>query len=79
MKLKKLLPYNFNNTDLLPLIDKMIRDKKNTSNGNNEWNDSEKKYGLSHSNIERANRIWKKLSQRRLEVSNILLWCTGLI
>jgi adenine-specific DNA-methyltransferase len=63
-----LLPYNENNTDLLPLIDKMIREKKDISEILKITNQKilKENYGLSDSEIELAHSIWKKLSNRRL-------------
>lgn len=63
-----LLPYNVNNSDLLPLIDKMIREKKDISEILKITNQKVLKdnFGLSDSEIELADNIWKKLSNRRL-------------
>ncbi|HIP26619.1 MAG TPA: class I SAM-dependent methyltransferase [Flavobacteriaceae bacterium] len=63
-----LLPYHENNIDLLPIIDKMIRDKKNITEILEITNKRILKdnFGLSNSDIELADRIWKKLSKRRL-------------
>ncbi|WP_047416506.1 class I SAM-dependent methyltransferase [Cellulophaga sp. Hel_I_12] len=63
-----LLPYNENNSDLLPLIDKMIREKKDISEILKITNQKilKENYGLSDSEIELAHSIWKKLSNRRL-------------
>lgn len=63
-----LLPYNVNNASLLPLIDKMIRGKKNISEILEITNEKilKENYGLSDSDIKLANGIWQKLSQRRL-------------
>jgi adenine-specific DNA-methyltransferase len=63
-----LLPYNENNSDLLPLIDKMIREKKDISEILKITNQKilKENYGLSNSEIELADSIWQKLSQRRL-------------
>ena len=63
-----LLPYNENNADLLPIIDKMIRNKKNISEILKITNEKilKKNFGLSDSEIELTDNIWKKLSKRRL-------------
>ncbi len=63
-----LLPYNKNNSDLLPIIDKMIRDKKNISEILEITNQKilSENFGLSRTEIELADSIWKKLSKRRL-------------
>lgn len=63
-----LLPYNSNNNTLLPIIDKMIRDKKDISEILKITNKQilKKNYGFSDSDIELADNIWKKLSKRRL-------------
>ena len=63
-----LLPYHKNNIDLLPIIDKMIRDKKDITEILAITNKRILKdnFGLSNSDIELADRIWKKLSKRRL-------------
>ncbi|MBL4623480.1 MAG: class I SAM-dependent methyltransferase [Immundisolibacteraceae bacterium] len=65
---KILLPYNENNADLLPLIDEMIREKKNIVDLLKITNERILKdnFGLSTSDIELADGIWKKLSKRRL-------------
>src|SRR5690606_22115362 len=62
------LPYNENNAELLPLIDKMIRDKKNISEILKITNEKilKKNFGLSDIEINLADSIWKKLSKRRL-------------
>jgi len=66
-----LLPYNANNSDLLPEIDKMIRAKKNITDILKVTNKKilKKNFGFNDSDIELANSIWKKLSQRRLNRS----------
>jgi len=63
-----LLPYNENNSNLLPIIDKMIREKKDISEILKITNQKilKENYGLSDSEIELADSIWKKLSKRRL-------------
>lgn len=63
-----LLPYNSNNAELLPEIDKMIRAKKDISEILNITNQKilKKNFGFSDSEIELADSIWKKLSKRRL-------------
>ena len=63
-----ILPYNENNSDLLPVIDKMIREKKDISEILKITNQKilKENYGLSDSEIELADSIWKKLSKRRL-------------
>lgn len=63
-----LLPYNSNNADLLPEIDKMIRDKKDISEILKMTNHKilKKNFGFTDSEIELADSIWKKLSKRRL-------------
>lgn len=63
-----LLPYNENNSDLLPIIDKMIRQKKDISEILKITNQKILKdnFGLSDSEIDLADSIWKKLSNRRL-------------
>ena len=63
-----LLPYNKNNSELLPLIDKMIREKKDISEILKITNKKilKENFGLSDAEIELADSIWKKLSKRRL-------------
>lgn len=63
-----LLPYNKNNAVLLPVIDKMIRAKKDISEILKITNEKilKENFNFSNSDIELADRIWKKLSQRRL-------------
>lgn len=63
-----LLPYNSNNADLLPEIDKMIRAKKDISEILKITNQKilKENFGFTDSEIELADSIWKKLSKRRL-------------
>jgi len=63
-----LLPYNANNTSLLPLIDQMIREKKDISEILEITNQKilKENYGISDKDIKLADGIWRKLSQRRL-------------
>ena len=63
-----LLPYNTDNADLLPEIDKMIRAKKNISEILKITNQKilKENFGFTDSEIELADSIWKKLSKRRL-------------
>ncbi|MDP3010684.1 MAG: hypothetical protein Q8N30_16650 [Methylococcales bacterium] len=63
-----LLPYNENNADLLPLIDKMIREKNDISDILKITNERILKdnFGLSDYEISLADNIWNKLSKRRL-------------
>lgn len=63
-----ILPYNENNAELLPTIDKMIRDKKSISEVLKITNEKilKENFGLSNSEIDLADRICKKLSKRRL-------------
>lgn len=63
-----LLPYNENNAELLPVIDKMIREKKDISELLKITNEKilKENFGLTDSEIEIADGIWKKLSKRRL-------------
>ena len=63
-----LLPYNKNNAELLPIIDEMIREKKDISELLKITNQKilKENFGLTDSEIELADRIWKKLSNRRL-------------
>ena len=62
------LPYNKNNAELLPVINKMIRDKKDISELLKITNKKilKENFGLTDSEIELADNIWKKLSKRRL-------------
>ncbi|PKQ44212.1 Eco57I restriction-modification methylase domain-containing protein [Confluentibacter flavum] len=63
-----LLPYHSTNALLLPFIDEMIRAKKDISEILEITNKQilKKNFGLSDNDIQLANGIWKKLSQRRL-------------
>ncbi len=63
-----LLPYNKNNAELLPIINKMTRKKQNISEILKMTNEIILKdnFGFSTSEIELADNIWKKLSTRRL-------------
>lgn len=63
-----LLPYNENNAELLPVINKMIREKKDISEVLKITNKKILKdnFGFSSSEINLADNIWKKLSKRRL-------------
>lgn len=63
-----LLPYDVKNADLLPIIDKMIRAKKDISEILKITNQKilKENFGFSNSEIELADNIWKKLSKRRL-------------
>ncbi|MDL1976166.1 MAG: class I SAM-dependent methyltransferase [Deltaproteobacteria bacterium] len=63
-----LLPYNEKNTELLPVINKMIREKKDISELLEITNKKilKENFGLTDSEIELADSIWKKLSKRRL-------------
>tara|TARA_B110000285_G_scaffold233899_1_gene309097 strand:- start:1302 stop:2921 length:1620 start_codon:yes stop_codon:yes gene_type:complete len=63
-----LLPYNENNAELLPVIDKMIREKKDISELLKITNEKilKENFGLTDAEIELADGIWKKLSKRRL-------------
>jgi len=63
-----LLPYNTDNADLLPEIDKMIRAKKDISEILKITNQKilKENFGFTDSEIELADSIWKKLSKRRL-------------
>jgi adenine-specific DNA-methyltransferase len=63
-----LLPYNSNNAELLPEIDKMIRAKKDISEILKITNQKilKENFGFSDSEIELADSIWRKLSKRRL-------------
>lgn len=65
---KILLPYHLNNSDLLPTIDKMVREKKNISNLLEITNKKilKENLGFSSADIKMADGIWKKLSARRL-------------
>jgi adenine-specific DNA-methyltransferase len=63
-----LLPYNEDNAELLPIIDKMIREKKDISELLKITNEKilKQNYGLTDEEINLADSIWKKLSNRRL-------------
>ncbi|MFK5975843.1 MAG: class I SAM-dependent methyltransferase [Sulfurovum sp.] len=63
-----LLPYHENNSKLLPIIDKMIREKKNISEILEVTNKKilKENFGLSQKDIDLADKIWKRLSSRRL-------------
>ena len=63
-----LLPYNENNAELLLLINKMIREKKDISEVLKITNKKilKENFGLTDSEIELADSIWKRLSKRRL-------------
>ncbi len=63
-----LLPYNENNAELLPTINKMIRTKTNISEVLKITNEKILKdhYGFSQYEVDLADNIWKKLSKRRL-------------
>ncbi|MFD2565880.1 Eco57I restriction-modification methylase domain-containing protein [Pseudotenacibaculum haliotis] len=63
-----LLPYNSTNQELLPLIDAMIRNKKDISEILKITNEKilKNNLGFSDNEINMAHSIWKKLSQRRL-------------
>ena len=65
---KILLPYNEKNAELLPIIDKMIREKKDISELLKITNEKilKENYGLTNEEIDLADSIWKKLSNRRL-------------
>ncbi|CAA0191759.1 Modification methyltransferase [Tenacibaculum maritimum] len=63
-----LLPYHKNNANLLPIIDKMIRAKKDISEILKITNKKilKENYNFSDTEIALADSIWKKLSKRRL-------------
>jgi len=63
-----LLPYNENNAELLPVINKMIREKKDISELLKITNEKilKENFRFTDSEIELADSIWKKLSKRRL-------------
>lgn len=63
-----LLPYNENNSELLPTIDKMIRDKSDISELLKITNKKILKdnFGFSNDEIQLADNIWKRLSKRRM-------------
>lgn len=64
-----LLPYDENNVELLLLIDSMIREKRDINDILKITNQKILKdnFGLSDNDIDLADRIWKKLSSRRLK------------
>ena len=63
-----LLPYNENNSELLPTIDRMIRDKSDISELLKITNKKilKENFGFSNDEIQLADNIWKKLSKRRM-------------
>lgn len=63
-----LIPYHTENEILLPIIDKMIREKSNIEDVLKITNEIILKahYNFSDNEIDLAHRIWKKLSSRRL-------------
>jgi len=63
-----LLPYNKNNAELLPIINKMIREKRDISELLKITNEKilKENFELTDSEMELADSIWKKLSKRRL-------------
>lgn len=63
-----LLPYSEKNEKLLPVIDKMIREKKDISELLKITNEEilKENYGLTNDEVDLADKIWKKLSNRRL-------------
>ena len=63
-----LLPYDENNDKLLPIIDKMIREKRDISKILEITNEKilKSNLGFSKEDIALADKIWKKLSTRRL-------------
>ena len=65
---KILLPYQIGNDKLLDQIDKLMREKRSIDDILHISNDIilRQKYGFSKKEIELADRIWKKLSARRL-------------
>lgn len=65
---KILLPYNEENTQLLVIIDKMMREKRNIDEILKITNEQILKngYGLTDQEIKLADGIWRKLSSRRL-------------
>ncbi|MBY0486135.1 MAG: class I SAM-dependent methyltransferase, partial [Flavobacteriaceae bacterium] len=66
-----LLPYNPANKKLLTTIDSMLRNKKSIDEILSITNQEilKKGYGLSMKEIKLADRIWKKLSSRRINRS----------
>jgi adenine-specific DNA-methyltransferase len=65
---KTLLPYHLDNASLLPLIDKLIRNKTDIDEILKIGNQLilKERFGLQEEEIDMAHRIWKKLSLRRL-------------
>lgn len=63
-----LLPYHENNSNLLSFIDTSIREKKSIKDILEKTNQQvlKKNYGFSEREVELANSIWQKLSNRRL-------------
>lgn len=63
-----LLPYHAEHDELLPVIDKMIREKKSIEEVLKFTNEKilKENYGFNNQDIEIADAIWKKLSARRL-------------
>jgi len=63
-----LLPYHKDNALLLPLIDKLIRNKVNIEEVLKITNQIilKEHFGLTQKEIKLAHNIWKKLSARRL-------------
>lgn len=63
-----LLPYDENNSTLLPVIDRMIRGKNDISEILEKTNQLvlKQNFGLSDEEIKLADGIWRKLSKRRL-------------
>lgn len=63
-----LLPYNEKNAELLPIIDEMIRAKKDISEVLKITNKKilKEQFGFSDCEINLADSIWNKLSKRRL-------------
>lgn len=63
-----LLPYHSDNSELLPIIDKMIRGKKDMSEILAITNKIilQDNFGFSNEEVQIADNIWKKLQKRRL-------------
>jgi adenine-specific DNA methylase len=63
-----LLPYHTNNSDLLPTIDQMMREKTSIDDILQVTNKQilQDGYGLTDNEIQLADSIWKKLAARRL-------------
>jgi adenine-specific DNA-methyltransferase len=63
-----LLPYHSANEDLLPIVDKLIRDKIAIEEllAKTDQIILKERFGLTQKEIKIANNIWKKLSERRL-------------